>query len=125
MDTCNNRVDQLLALAKSLFIEERRGTAGVKERRPSAVGQIAAGATLIRSKPGPLVAAGELVQIPNQVVSLANTAGTFKPFDLNNVIGDTTPTQPAPRGRSSQVGWSPFVATFMNLVHIGTARYVA
>jgi hypothetical protein len=54
--------DAYACIPPRVFIEERRGTAGVKERRPSTAGRIAPGATLIRSKPGPLVAAGELVQ---------------------------------------------------------------
>jgi hypothetical protein len=45
-----------------VFIEERPGTSGYKERRPSTAGRIAPGATMIRSQPGLLVAAGELLK---------------------------------------------------------------
>jgi len=40
--------------------------------------------------------AGTLVTIPNEVVSLSNASRSFKPFDVAEAIGDTTPTQPAP-----------------------------
>jgi hypothetical protein len=61
-----------------VFVEERRGTAGVKDRRPSTPGRIAPGATLIRSKPGPLVAAGDLVQSDEMALGslLVRTGGS-------------------------------------------------
>lgn len=40
--------------------------------------------------------AGIAVRIPNQVLSLSNTSSSFKPFDVTQALGDTTPTQPAP-----------------------------
>ena len=41
--------------------------------------------------------AGTTLIVPNQVVSLSNTSSSFKPFDLSQAIGDTTPyQQPAP-----------------------------
>ena len=40
--------------------------------------------------------AGMALRVPNEVVSMRNDAGSFKPFDVREVIGDTTPTQPAP-----------------------------
>lgn len=46
--------------------------------------------------PDALLPQGQVLQIPNEVVTLANTADSFKPFNLNEVLGDTTPTQPAP-----------------------------
>ncbi len=54
--------DAYACIPPRVFIEERRGTAGVKDRRPSAIGRIATGATMLRSRPGPLVAAGELLE---------------------------------------------------------------
>jgi hypothetical protein len=46
------------------------------------------------SDPDALVPEGRTLEIPNQVISLANNATTFKPFDPREAIGDTTPTQP-------------------------------
>jgi hypothetical protein len=54
--------DAYACIPPRVFMEERPGTAGYKERRPSGAGGISPGATMIRSKPGLLVAAGELLQ---------------------------------------------------------------
>lgn len=40
---------------------------------------------------------GSVLRIPNEVVSLSNTATSFKPFDVQDAIGDTTPVQPMPQ----------------------------
>jgi LysM repeat protein len=39
---------------------------------------------------------GRLLTIPNRVVSMANNAESFKPFNVEQIIGDLTPTQVAP-----------------------------
>ena len=39
---------------------------------------------------------GTVLRIPNEVVSLSNTSTSFKPFDAQAAIGDTSPTQPMP-----------------------------
>lgn len=46
--------------------------------------------------PDAQLTAGTVLQIPNEVVSLSNTSSAFKPFDITELLGDTTPTQPAP-----------------------------
>jgi YD repeat-containing protein len=48
------------------------------------------------SNPDEVLETGAVLRIPNDVISLSNTGTTFKPFDLREAIGDTTPTQPAP-----------------------------
>ncbi|MFC4312678.1 DUF6531 domain-containing protein [Steroidobacter flavus] len=39
---------------------------------------------------------GWSLRVPNEVVSMTNNAGTFKPFAAADALGDTTPIQPAP-----------------------------
>ncbi|MES1147049.1 MAG: hypothetical protein ABUL52_01500, partial [Solimonas sp.] len=41
--------------------------------------------------PNASITAGTLIKVPNNVVSLRNSAGNFKPFDAGAAIGDTTP----------------------------------
>jgi YD repeat-containing protein len=48
------------------------------------------------SDPSAVIKEGTVIKVPNEVVSLSNTAGSFKPFDAGDAIGDTNPTQPAP-----------------------------
>jgi hypothetical protein len=48
------------------------------------------------SEPDAKLTAGTLLKIPNQVISLPNTANSFKPYNVSQAIGDTTPTQPSP-----------------------------
>jgi YD repeat-containing protein len=48
------------------------------------------------SDPNAVLTEGTALQVPNDVISLGNTAGSFKPFSASEAIGDTTPTQPAP-----------------------------
>jgi len=45
--------------------------------------------------PSAVLTEGTVLRIPNQVVSLANSADSFKPFDAAAVIQDVTSTQPA------------------------------
>jgi len=39
---------------------------------------------------------GWSLRIPNEVLSLSNTSSSYKPFDISDALGDTTPTQPMP-----------------------------
>lgn len=48
------------------------------------------------SDPNAVLITGTSLRIPNNVVSLSNSASSFKPFNVSEAIGDTTPTQPAP-----------------------------
>lgn len=48
--------------------------------------------------------AGTLLRIPNDVIALSNNASVFKPFDVTDAIGDTTPTQPLPKPRKKGCG---------------------
>jgi len=48
------------------------------------------------SDPDAPLTEGSSLRIPNEVVSLSNTASSFKPFDVSDAIGDTTPTQAMP-----------------------------
>jgi YD repeat-containing protein len=48
------------------------------------------------SDPNVVLTTGTELRIPNQVLSLHNNSTTFKPFDVQAAIGDTTPTQPEP-----------------------------
>jgi YD repeat-containing protein len=48
------------------------------------------------TNPDAVLQEGRLLRVPNSVVSLGNTATTFKPFSASEAIGDTTPTQPVP-----------------------------
>jgi YD repeat-containing protein len=43
--------------------------------------------------PDASIPAGRILRMPNTVVSLSNTADTWKPFNPADAIGDTTPTQ--------------------------------
>ena len=58
---------------------------------------------------------GTLLRIPNQVLSLANSAFSFKPFDVSDAIGDTTPTQPTPR-KKKHGGLRGFLTTVLIIV---------
>jgi YD repeat-containing protein len=42
------------------------------------------------------IAPGRMLTIPSRVVSMANNAESFNPFNVGDVIGDLTPTQMAP-----------------------------
>ncbi|HWM69348.1 MAG TPA: hypothetical protein VNO35_22350 [Steroidobacteraceae bacterium] len=46
--------------------------------------------------PNQAIIAGTTLTLPNQVVSLSNTSSSFKPFNVSQALGDTTPTQPSP-----------------------------
>lgn len=46
------------------------------------------------SDPDAVIPEGRELTIPNEVVSLSNDATSFKPFNVADAIGDTTPTQP-------------------------------
>ena len=46
--------------------------------------------------PDAAIEEGTVIQVPNEVLSLSNSSGSFKPFNIADAIGDTTPTQPAP-----------------------------
>jgi len=48
------------------------------------------------SDPDAQLTEGSSLRIPNEVVLLSNTASSFKPFDVSDAIGDTTPTQAMP-----------------------------
>lgn len=48
------------------------------------------------TNPDEVLQEGRLLRVPNEVVSLRNTATTFKPYSASEAIGDTTPTQPSP-----------------------------
>jgi YD repeat-containing protein len=48
------------------------------------------------SDPNAVLVEGTALQVPNDVISLANTSTTFKPFNVSEALGDTSPTQPAP-----------------------------
>ncbi len=48
------------------------------------------------SNPDELLVEGTLLRVPNEVIALGNSATSFKPFDMSQALGDTTPTQPAP-----------------------------
>jgi YD repeat-containing protein len=39
---------------------------------------------------------GWSLKVPNEVVSLGNTANAFKPYNMADALGDTQPTQPVP-----------------------------
>jgi YD repeat-containing protein len=52
--------------------------------------------------PDEAIAAGSVVRIPNQVISLSNSGSVFKPFNPSAVLGDTNPTQPPPPPKSMQ-----------------------
>jgi hypothetical protein len=54
--------------------------------------------------PDALLESGTSLRIPNEVVSLSNSSTSFKPFDVRQAIGDTTPTQPAPKPKKSGCG---------------------
>ncbi|HEV7609219.1 MAG TPA: hypothetical protein VGO61_17895 [Steroidobacteraceae bacterium] len=41
--------------------------------------------------PGAVLAAGTVLQVPNQVVSVANNAAVYQPFDIGAAIGNTAP----------------------------------
>jgi len=48
------------------------------------------------SNPDEMLVEGTLLRVPNEVLALGNSANSFKPFDMTQALGDTTPTQPAP-----------------------------
>jgi large repetitive protein len=46
--------------------------------------------------PDALIQEGTVIQVPNEVLSVSNSSNSFKPFNIADAIGDTSPTQPAP-----------------------------
>jgi hypothetical protein len=48
------------------------------------------------SDPDAALKIGQVIRVPNELVSLSNTAHSFKPYNFHDAIGDTTPTQPSP-----------------------------
>jgi YD repeat-containing protein len=56
------------------------------------------------TNPDALLESGTALRIPNEVVSLSNSSTSFKPFDVRQAIGDTTPTQPAPKPKKGGCG---------------------
>ena len=48
------------------------------------------------TNPDATITVGTTLIVPNQVASLSNTSSSFKPFDLSQAMGDTTPVQPLP-----------------------------
>jgi YD repeat-containing protein len=59
------------------------------------------------SDPSATIREGTVIKVPNEVVSLSNTGGVFKPFDASEAIGDTSPTQappPAPKPKKGGCG---------------------
>jgi hypothetical protein len=54
--------------------------------------------------PDAAIEEGQSLKIPNRVVSLSNTANSFKPFNIGDAIGDTTPAQPAPPAAKNGCG---------------------
>ncbi|MDQ8021661.1 MAG: LysM peptidoglycan-binding domain-containing protein [Moraxellaceae bacterium] len=46
--------------------------------------------------PDAVLVEGSLLRVPNTVIARSNDAGSYKPFNIGDAIGDTTPTQPAP-----------------------------
>lgn len=56
------------------------------------------------SDPDGPIPEGRSLTIPNEVVTPGNNASTFKPFDIREALGDTTPTQPViPQPRNGGV----------------------
>jgi LysM repeat protein len=53
--------------------------------------------------PAAIIQEGTIIRIPNEVVSLSDSSNSFKPFQLRDALGDTTPTQqPIPQTSSLQ-----------------------
>ncbi|MFC4314279.1 hypothetical protein ACFPN2_34765 [Steroidobacter flavus] len=50
----------------------------------------------LATDPGTELTPGTSLRIPNDVVSMSNAASSFKPYNAQEAIGDTTPTQPLP-----------------------------
>ena len=46
--------------------------------------------------PDAALTAGTMLRVPNDVVSLSNTADSFKPYNVADALGDTSPTVPPP-----------------------------
>jgi YD repeat-containing protein len=61
------------------------------------------------------LAAGLRLTIPNRVSNFRNTSETFKPYSPGDIIGDTTPTLPAPPPPKKKCG------TFLQIVVIAVA----
>lgn len=47
---------------------------------------------------------GTALRITNNVVTLSNAAGSFKPFNVSEALGDTTPSLPPPEPKKSRWG---------------------
>ncbi|MES1192674.1 MAG: LysM peptidoglycan-binding domain-containing protein [Steroidobacter sp.] len=55
--------------------------------------------------PDAAITAGTSIKIPNRVVSLSNTSGTYKPFNMADALGNTSPyQQPMPVAAPSSGG---------------------
>jgi len=69
--------------------------------------------------------AGTELKLPNSVVALNNNWTTFKPYDASKVIGDTTPTQPAPPLPKDNEGCGALGMILMIIVAIVVTVYTA
>ncbi len=70
------------------------------------------------SEPDAELEAGTTLTLPNRVLSIANDAQGFKPFDYISVLGDTTPTP-----RQSSSGWVQIFGTAAGIVVGGIVSY--
>jgi hypothetical protein len=76
------------------------------------------------SDPSATLVTGRVLHLPNSVVSVSNSANSFKPYDVNAVIGDATPTQPAPPP-ASQGGCGVLGMVLMIIAAIVVTIYTA
>ncbi len=74
--------------------------------------------------PDAAIEEGTVIQVPNEVISLSNSSGSFKPFNIADAIGDTSPTQPAPP-RPKKKGCGVLGQILMIVVAIVVTVYTA
>ena len=74
--------------------------------------------------PNAALTVGEVLKIPNSVVSLHNNASTYKPFDPSEALGDTTPTQPTPPPPSQSGGGCGVLGEVLMVVVAIVVTYV-
>jgi hypothetical protein len=59
---------------------------------------------------------GMQISLPNNIGGLHNTSATYKPYEPGSVIGDTTPSLPAPPAKEACGGWGKVIMTIIAVV---------
>jgi nucleoid-associated protein YgaU len=68
---------------------------------------------------------GTVIRVPNEVIAPSNTGSSFKPFNAQEAIGDTSPTQPVPPAPRKRRGCGVLGQILVIVVAIVVTIYTA